>query len=320
MFPIVSIIILNWNGWTDTIECLESLFQIDYPNYNVIVVDNNSQDQSINKIIDYCSGEIKIKSNFFKYNNSNKPITVIEYDKAESYENPNLINTLPSNKKLFLIKNHLNHGFAEGNNIGMKFAQRNLCTDYILLLNNDTVVDKKFLTELVKAAEKKKIGVLGPKIYYYDYGGKKDVIWSLGGLVNFKKFPGYHEIRELNNYKSHSTIKCDYISGAAMMLKSKEIPIIELNKNFFFGCEDVDLCIKLRKEGYDSVTVLDSHIWHKTGSSRNKMHPDQAKKSFSGIVSSMKFLKNHQKNFYLYFPIYTTQILINISKALLRKI
>jgi GT2 family glycosyltransferase len=47
--PRVSIIILNWNGWRDTIECLESLYRIDYPNYDVIVVDNSSTDDSIEK-------------------------------------------------------------------------------------------------------------------------------------------------------------------------------------------------------------------------------------------------------------------------------
>ena len=53
MEPKVSIIILNWNGWEDTIECLESLFQIDYNNYTVVLVDNNSQDESIEKIRKY---------------------------------------------------------------------------------------------------------------------------------------------------------------------------------------------------------------------------------------------------------------------------
>ena len=49
-YPKVSIIILNWNGWKDTIECLESIYKISYPNYDVIVVDNSSEDKSIEKI------------------------------------------------------------------------------------------------------------------------------------------------------------------------------------------------------------------------------------------------------------------------------
>jgi hypothetical protein len=57
--PQVSIIILNWNGWEDTLECLESLYAIDYENYNVIVVDNGSQDDSLEKIREYCQGNLK---------------------------------------------------------------------------------------------------------------------------------------------------------------------------------------------------------------------------------------------------------------------
>ena len=77
----VAIIILNWNGWEDTIECLESLYQINYPNYNVILVDNASSDESLKKIKEYAEGKIKIESNFFDYNSDNKPIDVIHYER-----------------------------------------------------------------------------------------------------------------------------------------------------------------------------------------------------------------------------------------------
>ena len=78
MVPKVAIIILNWNNWKDTIECLESVYQIDYPNYNVIVVDNSSENESIQKIKEYCNGLIYVKSKFFQYNPINKPIQVLE--------------------------------------------------------------------------------------------------------------------------------------------------------------------------------------------------------------------------------------------------
>jgi glycosyltransferase involved in cell wall biosynthesis len=75
----VAIIILNWNGWKDTIECLESVFRIDYPNYQVIVVDNGSTDDSVEKIKVCTEGKIKVISNFFefKYDLNKKPIEII---------------------------------------------------------------------------------------------------------------------------------------------------------------------------------------------------------------------------------------------------
>ena len=80
----VTIIILNWNGWKDTIECLESLYQINYPNYNVILVDNASSDESLKKIKEYAEGKIKVESNFFNYNSDNKPLEIVNYEKEES--------------------------------------------------------------------------------------------------------------------------------------------------------------------------------------------------------------------------------------------
>ena len=65
MYPKISVVILNWNGWKDTIECLESQFQINYPHYDVIVVDNHSEDDSIDKIKEYCRGEHKSRIKIF---------------------------------------------------------------------------------------------------------------------------------------------------------------------------------------------------------------------------------------------------------------
>ena len=63
-WPKVGIIVLNWNGWRDTIECLESLYQITYPNYMVVMVDNGSKDKSIEMIRKYCEGELIVESKF----------------------------------------------------------------------------------------------------------------------------------------------------------------------------------------------------------------------------------------------------------------
>ena len=117
MNPKVSIIILNWNGWEDTIECLESLYQIIYPNYDAIVVDNGSEDDSIKKIKEYCEGKIKVKSKFFEYSSENKPIKIIEYtrEEAEAGEGKEEeLENVPSNRKIVLIRNDKNYGFAGG--------------------------------------------------------------------------------------------------------------------------------------------------------------------------------------------------------------
>ena len=79
--PKVSIIMLNWNGWKDTLEALESVYQINYPNYKVVLLDNASNNESIIKIRAYCEGNIKVESDFLMCLQDNKPINSNEYKK-----------------------------------------------------------------------------------------------------------------------------------------------------------------------------------------------------------------------------------------------
>ncbi|WP_174590882.1 glycosyltransferase family 2 protein [Methanocella conradii] len=321
----VVIIILNWNGWKDTIECLESLYQIGYSNYAIILVDNGSEDESIEKIKLYCSGELSVESKFFKYDSSNKPIKVIEYTREEAEScggNEKKIAGLPSKRKLILIKNEKNYGFAEGNNIGIRYALKALNPDYVLLLNNDTVVDPEFLSNMVKVAElDKTIGVLGPKICYYDVNGQNNVIACIGGKIDWKKY-AYHIGENLKDSAENSVgvNECDWVSGTCLMLNIKEVPIKFLNNEFFFGCEDVDLCIRLKEFDYKCVTVLSSKIWHKGGQSRKKRYTNNIFVMMADIKTNYKFLKTHSKKYVLYFPLQVIHLFFHVIKKYIIKI
>jgi len=264
----VSIIILNWNGWKDTIECLESLYQINYSNFDVIVVDNDSHDESLEKIRNYASGNINIKSEFFEYNYSNKPIKILEYTRNEYENSKGEINffKLPS-KRLFLIKNDANYGFAEGNNIGIRYAFNDLNPNYILLLNNDTVVDKDFLEELVNIGETNTdIGIIGPKIYYYD---EQNTIWCVGGKIDWKFARGLHVgINEVDNGQYNEMREFDYVSGSALLIKREVVDGIGLlDKQFFLYFEESDWALRASQKEYRSVYAPEAKVWHKVSKS-----------------------------------------------------
>ena len=322
--PKVSVIILNWNGWKDTIECLESLYQIDYPNYDIILVDNDSKDDSIQRIRDYCRGQLKLKSPFYNYNPNNKPIQIFEYTKDEIDKKLQInkleYHNLSSDKKLILIKNDKNYGFAEGNNIGIRYVLNTLNSQYILLLNNDTVVEKHFLTEMVETGENDdKIAVIGSKTYYYNFNGKDDVLWSVGGTVDLSRYPGYHDI-DLNNILStvkNSKIDVDWISGAVMLIKTEMLPKKLLNSDFFFGCEDVDLCIEMKNKGFKMITNLNAVVWHKAGASKSKVKFRGISKE---IKTNLKFMKAHEKNYKLHLPIYMLQVVYRYSSMFIKKL
>jgi GT2 family glycosyltransferase len=262
--PSITVIILNWNGWKDTLECLESVYQINYPNYNVILVDNASEDESLKKIGEYAEGKIIVNSDFFNYNKYNKPIKLAYFENGRFRSK---IKVDLSHKELIVLRNEKNYGFAEGNNIGIRFALKNLNPDYILLLNNDTVVKKDFLNYMVESGEKdKKIGILGPKIYYYD---DPKIIWSVGGKVDWKFARGLHVgINEKDNGQYEKEKVFDYVSGSVFLIKKEVLEKIGLmEKDFFLYFEETDLALRASEKGYKNIYVPKAKIWHKVSKS-----------------------------------------------------
>lgn len=227
MRPKVAIIVLNWNNWTDTVECLSSLQQIDYPGYETIVVDNGSTDNSVSAI--------KL-----------------------------------AHPGIEVLETHKNLGFAGGNNEGIGLALRN-GADYVLLLNNDTVVDPKFLTRLVDAAESSPdIGIVGPKIYYFKEPKR---IWFAGGKINYWSGNTSH-IGELEDDEGQydEARDTDFITGCTMLIKRKVIDSIGLlNDRLFLYYEDSDFCARAHRHGYRIIFVPSSVIWHKVSSTASKI-------------------------------------------------
>lgn len=306
MNPNITIIILNYNGWKDTIECLESLFQIKYSNYDVILVDNASKDDSIKKIEDYCNGNIRVKSNFFNFKSENKPIKIIKLthtDHNYSFKHKQNTSRLTSNKKLFLIENELNSGFAEGNNIGINFALKTLNPEYLLLLNNDTVVDEDFLNELVDFAEENpNVGYLGPKVYYYDIANL--IQFTGGGKIHFKRgvAPAIFS-DEFDEGQHDKPYTAEWIGGSCLLCKREVIEDIGLlDKKYFLCWEEVDFCLRGLKKGYTSYYVNKAKIWHKGGISSSNGNISL----YYGTRNTFYFLKKNASklqyySFLLYF-------------------
>lgn len=273
--PRVSIIILNWNGWKDTLECLESIYHINYSNFDVIVADNASEDSSLEKIKQYSDGSLKVKSEFIEYTADNKPLEVIELSEDE-YINPENFKTdfktnfelIPSDKKLILLKNRENYGYAKGNNLAMDFALRELGSDYLLVLNNDTMVHANFLSEMVNAAEKdEKVGSVTPKVYYHDYNGRRDVISHAGEKFNLYIGRGKRFCKDqLDEGQCDQERTVDTIEGCSILFKKEVLKKVGLFDPVYFAYwEDTDLCFRIRIEGYKLLYVPQAKIWHKIG-------------------------------------------------------
>jgi GT2 family glycosyltransferase len=269
MKPNVSIIMLNWNNHKDTIECLKSLSQIDYPYYDVIIVDNGSSKNSVREIMKFINNSANnlLDNGFFMQSRQ-----AITFSREEISIGIHIEAALKETRshRIFLINNEKNYGFAGGNNIAADFALKYFNPEYILLINNDVIVEKQFLTELVNVAESdKKIGIVGPKIYYENFRGRSDIINFAGEDIVIWKAKGIRYGYDKNDNGQYDKIReVDKIDGACMLIKKQVVKSIGLfDPNFFAYWEETDLCIRAKNAGFKVVYAPMSRIWHKIASS-----------------------------------------------------
>lgn len=327
-WPKVFIIILNWNSWEDTIECLESLYNISYPNYDVVIVDNDSQDDSLTRIRAYARGELAVESAFFPYNCRIEPLHVTNYTRREA-EDIQLTTLSPKlagesrNKahdgSLVIIQNEQNFGYPKGNNIGMRYALK-ASADYVLLLNNDTVVDEYFLTELVRDADKDStIGVIGPKIYWYDV---PNVIQSTGARIDYWRGRTISLNRgkrddEIEHFTVDKLLAADFVPGACFLIKRRVIEEVgKLDPTYFLYGEELDWCVRISRAGYRIVCDINSKIWHKKMASTVKAKRLAEYYSYKNWVINMrKYARVTQfVAFLLFYPVYSIGALLKARR------
>ena len=237
----IAIIIVNWKQYELTINCLLSLQKLEYKNWKVILVDNESNFEKINKI----------KSDF---------------------------------NKVEVIESKENLGFAAANNIGIKYAIKNKF-EYVMLLNNDTEVNKKFLSPLLNSFQNdNSLGAVQPLIMNYNNRAK---VWNAGGYLNI--FFGFPYTNKLNNKNR----KIDWITGCCILLKTKVIKKAGLmDEDFFAYYEDVDWSLRIKKLGYKLGVVESSVIFHHGTKSSNNSN-------FEGNLSPFVHYLNIRNHIYL---------------------
>jgi GT2 family glycosyltransferase len=264
----VYVVILNWNNWRDTIECLESVFQNTYPDYQVICVDNASTDNSVQMIKEWAAGKHEVKSDFFVFSCSNKPIPVICCER-ETAEKGGMAETGFRHKggnPLILIRSDSNEGYAGGNNIAIRHVMKKTGWEYIWILNNDTAVDKEALSEMVTGIESNPgTGMAGSKLLYYD---RRNMLQAAGGC---KITPWNGNASLIGNNKKDGPewgvpFSPDYICGASLLVKKEVIQSIGLlDESYFLYWEDADWGMRARKNNFKLLYCPGSRVWHKEG-------------------------------------------------------
>ncbi|MCR5395626.1 MAG: glycosyltransferase family 2 protein [Bacteroidales bacterium] len=231
-----AIIILNWNGWKDTLACLDSLSKVQ-GDFRVLIVDNNSSDDSVERIQEYLS-----------------------YSSLQAE----------------LFKSEDNLGFAKGNNEGLRYIASHWEADFFLLLNNDTIVEPDFLAHLEDfAIAHPEYKALTPMICYnYDRSiiwncggelkfGLRKAHYGNTHINHVKEI----DSRTLKPLVSH--IDISYLTGCALFFR-KELLDTEhriLTEDYFFGEEDFNFCLRMKQIKARMACVLSSRIYHKVNGS-----------------------------------------------------
>ena len=284
---IVDIILINYNGFQDTIECINSISLSNYKYINIIVIDNNSSNDSVKEIKNH---ELDCYDYFYlNYDSSTQ-----KYDfnkKVKEYNN------------VFVISSNANNGYAYGNNVAFKFSEKFLKSSYCWILNNDTTVDENTISELVKMIELDCNVMIGSTIIeYYN----RDIIQRIAGNYYYpffgfvKPYNKSKKVKDLDKIKP----KFNYLTGCSIFTTYKIINDIDgFDERYFLYSEDKDLCKKALNKGIKLVWCKSAIIYHKGGNSigtKNIRRESSDLAEYNTNYSSFIFNKKWYKLYKIY--------------------
>lgn len=234
----LSVIILNYNGYKNTIDCIKSFDKIRIPQgfeLELVIVDNASVDSSVSVF----------KKDF---------------------------------PKIKLIENKVNKGYSGGNNTGISYALESGAS-HVVVLNNDTLVERNSIYELVEALRTHKADVACPKIYFekgFEY--HKDryskielgrVFWFTGSSMDWANVVSMHRgVDEVDMGQYDNKFDIEAVTGACFIAKREVFEKVGLfDENFFLYYEDADLSLRMRVAGFKIVFAPKAVVYHKNAGS-----------------------------------------------------
>ena len=279
--PNVAIVILNWNGWKDTVECLSSLMENVYQDFGVILVDNGSDDDSLSQINSWIEAYPSL--------DGSKP--TVHWEKSETLQNDD---PRPFSK-IHLITLQENLGFAKGANVGIRYATAN-GFQYIMLLNNDTTLHPQCLNLLWDACQQNpQFKVLTPLICYHSQPEK---VWMFGGSLTYTGRRKYHYGDQSKSKIKESIKTVTFVSGCALWTSTTTFQETGLlTEAFFFGEEDYDFSLRLKQAGYPIGAVKDAMVYHKIGQANKQIFSqDRLPYAFIGYLNRLLDRKQHSSS------------------------
>lgn len=243
----VAVVILNWNRKDNLLDCLKHIYEMDYPLYQIIVVDNASTDGSV----------AAVQAQF---------------------------------PQVVMVVNDRNYGAQAGKNIGLRKALASKM-DVVYMVDNDIVVAKDALTELMRVLDEiPDAGIVGAKMYDYS---KPDILLSAGGIIDFtqnvSRGRGDCE-KDVGQFEKTEAV--DYLWGGAMIATREVLEKVGLFDQEYLGYwfEDSDFSVRVRKAGYQVLFCGRSKVWHRP---HKTIEQFSFRKKYLATRNAIRFMKKH---------------------------
>ncbi len=264
----IYIIVLNWNGWQDTLECIESLLGLQFNDYHIVVCDNNSQDDSQDQIQQW--------------------LNQLPMEQAQRFK---------------FIQTGENRGYGPGNNVGIRHALQDSRMEAVWILNNDVVVDPHSLSALYQYhLAHPKCGLIGSKLRFYS---APDHIQAVGGKYN-KFFAssshlGEFELDQGQYDADEISTQIDYPVGAALFVTRSYLENVGLlAEEYFLYFEEIDWATRGARAGWQLGYCWQSIIFHKEGGSTGS-HADPKLKSYLSdhysVINRVRFTRKFHPSY-----------------------
>jgi GT2 family glycosyltransferase len=254
-YPMIYAVLLTYNHYEDTEECLRSLITSESQDLRVVVVDNASSDRTPEKI----------RLSF---------------------------------PEVHVIENKQNLGVPAGYNIGFEHALTN-GADYILMLNNDTILDSQMISQLLEVAENDpEAGVLMPSVMYYE---KKDQIWSSGG--HYRSFPPSILLRDKRASINDPVHLIEYAPSCGLLIHRRAFERVGLfDPGYFFWYDDWDFSERVRTHGLHIWSVPYAQMWHKVSRTIQGSQSELFWKTYGTSIT--RFYRRHGRPVWFSLPIH----------------
>jgi GT2 family glycosyltransferase len=317
----IYIVVLNYNSWEDTIECVESLLKLDYEDINIVIVDNCSPNDSVTYLKQWLNNQL---SHYLPVDHYFRSYSIPEQVKPEVLflKSTNMMNEDNVVSKLTFIESDSNGGFASGNNIGLNFCLQQPDFEYAWLLNNDTVVNPDSLSSMMSSISMLdkdhpdlKFGLYGHRLTHY-YNPTTD-------QVSYYSFSKHNATVKAIKTKDTDCIVLKesdkfYPCGASMFVSKDFLTAVGLlAEDYFLYYEEPDWSIRAYRKGYAIAIFNNIPVFHKEGASAGSSVDGRQRSELSDYY----IIKNRFTIVRKFFPqqlvfVYLTMLVIAINRLL----